>query len=732
MAMAAEFSNIRLEQAETGTWTAAEELMLRSAEQRSKSKADKILGVSDSSAWPSQKSTAASRKKAKILGNGLSFSFSDLRDALTGTHKQNQSTWVPARKMTFGTTTTTSSDSTSSNPSPTFDPNASTSTLPSTDSNPETPRPNQQNASSYFQDATYAMGNDIAKPTRMELLPRLEMPSIVESPGEPECPPQSSTYNLPPLDLPPLSSTSSGTKTNLPFSLDRNKSMASVTSSGSGATPKGKWLGRKGFPFSEQRLQLQSSSSRVIQNRFGLKSGTHVREWLENADLDRSPSLSGHPLDRPLETLSSIKQRAFSASSSCTSIRTLTSQLEMTGDMSSSANSQWPLPETNFNLGDKDSLHRARAARALKRNLQFESVLSLSSDEESDNENERDEHLHPSRRSADSRALEEHSSIYSRGRKVSDASMVSSVIQLDSYTVPQPKSSKPPSVTGKMVTVHCSRKHSLEGVAVTGAGINHTPFSGPKGQYSDRTEPSSVAWVAAGQGQTPKSAPKATPESFASNPWLSTRKTAEKTLIHEADEGVLTTSVELSASPPSLRPKQTFCLSSSELVEDDLQTSHDLDEGELDIFDFPKPPRSRSNSLVPTIQIHLTDDGESETSRPPLPKFRANSTTSLNPSTSSRASSIKSEGSTLSTQSNSDQIPSEPQELQGSEVESSSVGFSFFEPTNKTANESRAALQRTRTISNVPIYVTGLESSGEGADADGAESIAEFVFSNLY
>ena len=724
MAMAAEFSNARLEQAETATWTAAEELMLRSAEQRSKSKADKILGVSDSSGWPSQKSAAASRKKAKILGNGLSFSFSDLRDALTGTYKQNQSTWTPARKMTFGTTTT-SSDSTSSNPSPTFDPNASTSTLPSTDSSPETPRPNQQSASSYFQDATYAIGNDIAKPTRMEPLPRLEMPSIVESPGESECPPQSSNYNLPPLDLPPLSATSSSTKSSVPFSLSRNKSMASVTSGGSGATPKGKRLGRKGFPFSEQRVQLQSSSSRAIRNRFGLKNGKHVQEWLENADLDRSPSLSGHPLDRPLETFSSIKQRAFSASSSCTSIRTLTSQLEMTGDVAGSPNSQWPLPETNFNLGDKDSLHRAKAARVLKRNLQLESVLSLSSDEESDNEKERDEQLHPSQRSADSRAFEENSSIYSRGRKVSDASMVSSVIQLDSYTVP-------PSTAGKMVTMHHSRKHTLDGTAVTGAGINRTPVSAPRGQYPDRTEPSTMVWVATGQEQTSKSPPKATPESFAINPWLSTKKAAEKTSIHEADEGILTASVELSASPPSLRPKQGLCLSASELVEDDLQTSRDLDEEELDIFDFPKPPRSRSNSLVPTIQIHLPDDGESEISRPPLPKFPADSIASLTPSISSRANSLNSEGSTLSTQSNGDQIPSEPQELQGSEVESSLVGFSFFESTDKTTSENRAALQRTRTISNVPIYVTGLESSGEGADADGAESIAEFVFSNLY
>ncbi|MCJ1333679.1 hypothetical protein MMC10_010379 [Thelotrema lepadinum] len=729
MAIAAESLNPRLEE-ETMRWNAAEELMSR-REQRSRSKADKILGVSESNGWPSQKNVADSRKKAKLLGNGLSFSFADLRDALTGTYKQNQSTWIPTRKTTFGTTAT-GSDSTSSNPSPTFDPNASTSTLPSTNSSPETPRPNQQNTSSYFENVTYARGNDAVKPIQMNMLPRLEMPSIAENPGNSEHSQQQGNYNLPPLDLPPLSPTSSSTRSSLLFSLSRNKSMASITSSGSDATSRGKWLGRKGFSSAEQRGPVQSGSIKATRNRFGLRNGTHVREWLENADLDRSPSVSGHPLDQPLEASSSIKRHGFSPTSSCTSIRTLTSQLETTSDIIGSPSSQWPLPETKFDLGDKESLHRVKTAKPLKRNLHLESVLSLSSDEESDNENETVEHLHPSRKSTGSRAPGESSSIYTRARKVSDASIVSSVIQLDSYAIPQRKQSKPPSTTGKIVAVHQSPKHTLGNIAVASAGTNRTPFSESKWQHYDEAGSRAMAWAGAGWGQTPKSPLKATAESFAINPWLSTRKAAEQVPMHVADEGILNASVELPASPPLPRSKQAFALRSSELDIADIQTSRDLDNEELDISDFPEPPRSRSNSLVPIIHIELMDDREFEHSRPPIPKIPNNATIVPASSTASRTNSIKSESSTLLTQSSSDQIPSEPQELQGSEVESSLTGFTFFESTNKTTNKTRIALQRTRTISNVPIYVTGLESSGEGADVDGEENIAEFVFSNLY
>ena len=674
-----------------GTYT--EEIMFR-RDQRSRLKADKILGVSDSSGWHSQKGASESRKKMKKIGSNLSFSFTELRETLTGTHKPNYSKWLPSRKASLGAKTS-DSDGSSSNLSPTFDPTASTSTLPSVYSSPETPRPHQRETASYFQDSSIPLNGNAIKSSRINVQQGIEMPSIAEG-QEDSKDGQQNAYKLPPLDLPPLSPSSAQSKSSLRFSLSRNRSVTSVTSEGSEVTSRGKGQSRKGLPF-EQYVSIRSGLKKGTSNRFGIKSGRHVREWLERADLDRSPSVSGHTIDRLPEPFYNIKHSSLSPTNSSTSIRTLTSQLGAK-DATASLNSQWPLPATNFELGEKSSLYEVRSCKVLKRDLQIESVLSLSSDEESDDESNTISHFCQTQKPPRSREAEVTSSNI-KDRNISNASSASSVDAQVTHDGINSKSDAYPLNRGRPVRINHLPKCTLAKIPAAEATMN-------------QSGPASITRASAKQ----------------SHEWQT--RSMEQSSCSQRSKTASLEIAELPASIPSPPEEQEFLPDSPALGRAE-QVTGEIEDDELDIFNFPAPPRSRSNSLVPIIQVQLMDDAEGEISRPPLPEFPGDSAIMLTPSSTSCANSIKSGDSTLSSKSSADQLALHPQELPGSAVGPLLEALGPSESKDKARGKGRLGLQRTRTISNVPIYVTGLEK-GDGYEDDGDEDVAEFVFSNIF
>ena len=69
--------------------------------------------------------------------------------------------------------------------------------------------------------------------------------------------------------------------------------------------------------------------------------------------------------------------------------------------------------------------------------------------------------------------------------------------------------------------------------------------------------------------------------------------------------------------------------------------------------------------------------------------------------------------------------------IRNSQDDATFQGSCCFESTKHSALPLGSALQRTRTISNVPIYVTQFEGSCESSEAGCDGGVATFVFSNL-
>ena len=732
MASVTEFLPARPEQHDTMGISRQDVLLRR--EHKSRSKAEKILGVSDFSGWQPQKNFAEGQRKHKRRGANFGFSFSDLRDTLTGAHRHNGATRVLARNPTFATTTN-DSDSTSSSPSPTFDPTASTSTLPSTYSSPISPRVDQKWKASNSVEPSFSHDDTVGRVLRTRLAARGEMPPIAECRTDSDINQQQKNFGLPPLDLPPLSPTSSEAKGSLRFSLSRNKSTASVLSHGSESTSKGRSVGQKNVPWIERFDPFQPGLPRTTQKLSSTRLGKNVQEWLESADLNRSPSLAGRPIPQPQEVFQRTKRNAFSPTSSCTSIRTLTSQPEAGKPPASpkSTMSHWPLPATNFNLGDTDALLKVKSSRAFDNDLQIESVLCLSSDEESDGESDSRKTIRQSQSTFVSQKTGMDGSNHSRARSASNASVVSSIIQLDPHNIPSPRTPTLPSEFPKPVGARQASKRTLADIAAAGAESRKAPFFAANWQQNDETELSLKTLAAAGQESLAADTTTPLAKPIATKPWERAEILAGNGSTPSEEKELVTHTIEATATTSKSREiVRSACRTTAKDGTTDQAEGGDNIEEELDISSFPVPPRSRSNSIVPTIQVEMMDDGQKRESRPPVPEFPAESVVLLTPSTASKASSIRSNCPSLPSKGNSDKLPLQLQELQGSEVDAPADAFSFFDSSDRETGGSRSALQRTRTISNVPIYVTGLDSSGSGSDVDGKDGVAEFVFSNLY
>ena len=730
--MMAGFAGSQPGQTETALVTGGHQALLQ-REQRSRSKAEKILGVSDY--WNPQERASHGKTASKKRGATLAFSFSDLRDALTGTRKQHGVNQMPRSNLAF-TSATNDSDSTSSTPSPTFDPTASTSTLPSTHSSPATPRLFQQMAASFGGDLTKAQDDPAAKVLHLRRAVGREMPAIAEHQLESRGKEVDGGCDLPPLDLPPLSPTSRDTKASLRFSLTRNKSTASIPSTVSDRTAKAKRLGRKNVPWIERYDPFEASPRQgVLKKSVGLRAGRNIQEWLDKADLHRCPSVAGHRVARPHEAFYTGKGRAFSSTSSSTSIRTLTSQSEFC-DVPTSPGSisshHWPLPANNFNFGDEDSLHRATDRRIFKNDLHLESVLSLSSDEESQDESGFRTAFSQSQstlRSSETEIRAENA----RPRKDSIASTKSESASTASYSTAATNTTKPPSAFPRPGGHRRFPRRTLADIAAASTGHRRPSFSPTEWQDNDETELSLQILAAADVDLWANAMATSVPKPVAATSWETAKIPAVSDQGPSEEKESISTSPEIMSSTAGAHKRQQ---SLSSMRKKKVQLEHgrggDIIDGELDVSHFPVPPRSRSNSAVPTIQIEMVNDVDKRESRPPVPDVPAGATVLLAPSMASRTSPTKSNCPALSSKSSPEKMSPQPQELQGSETEASSKEISLQEPLEAQKAEKRSALQRTRTISNVPIYVTGLERYEDGADADGTEGVAEFVFSNLY
>ncbi|KAI4151286.1 MAG: hypothetical protein LQ340_003590 [Diploschistes diacapsis] len=711
-------------------WIATEELLAR-MEQRSRSKARKILGVSDSSGWHAQNDLTGGTKKPSTKGSRINWPFSDLRGALTGTHRQNNKAQMPARTAAFGSTGN-DLDSASSTPSPTFDPTASTSTLPSVCSSPLTPCLKHQPG--YVQEL--GTSDDIVtRFLRVRKTSGSEMHTIAESPANFGEFRHQKSYDLPPLDLPPLSPASTDTKTGLRSPLARNRSTASVITGGSDSISKGRWLRRMSYTSAEQENLFRRAPLEQIHKKNGPRTGKHVREWLESADLNRSPSMGERPLARPYDAFHNIRRHAFSPTSSCTSIRTLTSQPEVSNmpDSPGPHTTRWPLPVAGLNIEARNSRNQVRSRKVFKGDLRIESVLSLSSDEEEEDDVEERSRatLRLSQSTTRSGNTAESASIYSRGRKASSATTASSIIQLDSSTVTPLKSTSFPSRFSKPVEVHrLPPKRALANIAASSVGCRPEAFSAVKSQHNNQTDLGLRVSAAAHYELSAECRNTPPMEPLTAKVW-DTAKMPEK---HDMGLNSQKKSATVGAYGLSKTTEHhvNFRVPSTDHLEDAEAEDHEMVDEELDISSFPVPPRSRSNSLIPKIQIQLMDDVQKRESRPPLPEFPADAAVLLTRSIASQVSSIKPQSSLLSTESSVNQLPLQPQELPGSEVDPSLNGFDSSEARETDGSASRRALQRTRTISNVPIYVTGLEDYGDGLDANSKDDVATFVFSNLY
>ena len=656
-------------------WISKERSITR--EMRSTSKAERILGVSDSTAVTTLENN---RKRLKKMGNSIYFSFSDLRDVLPAFHKKGRGPYLPPRFS--------DSESTTSTPSPTFDPTASTSTLPSTYSSPLTKQINP----THFQEYNSSKDCLTANPPRLQKHTNTNLPHLKgfienkrNAPGES---PRSHSSNA------------SQSEHLSPVSWKRPVPIATLHEMESSA--RGRWLGRKpSFLSSRDNLLQHATLARRPSKLVAEKAERHVQEWLDHADLNRSPSTSSQPFARPF---SPFDRNAFSPTSSITSLRTLTSQSEQK-DVDPHR-SQWPLPAENLAISECASSIVPKRRRLHRSDLQIESILSFSSDEGSDDENdEKDEskpsdHCRFSQSSVNTaiRLDETEETKFTHSREKS-SSVSSSIIQLDPHLAHKDK--QPP------VTRRFPRR-TLADIAVAGAGRKRYPFFANDWQQNDMTELSASVLTETGDGFTSAS------ELYTSPP---------------------ATLGQFTISPPKSQPSLSSCfdvetLSSQEPSYERLSFAETVgDEGFekeedeacyeiVDIPRFPAPPHPRSNS-IPKIEIEMIHDRRLEQQHQScVQQYSGAHAVLLTPSTALRANSITSSQSTVSTKSSED-------ELSQRFYESNVVDFA------SVAGNKQTLLSRKRTISNVPIYVTGLEDLGEGAESDG-NNVATFVFSNLY
>ena len=688
----------------------------RSHNARSLSKAEKLLGVMDTSGVNAQIKdpyVSDGRNKLRKKTSDISFTFSDLKGVLSGASRWNKSGHSSPRTPGFGLT---DSESITSISSPTFDPAASTSTLPSTYDSPTTPYPairQMSNASSKDSGQRHV---DIFKASGHKRPQEPELSQILEAGANSIADDQTKRYDLPPLDLPPLSPRSATSKSQPLSPVNRMRSSASNGTMASESTARGKRLARKAamphgrdIAIDQFKAQNDDRLAALPEVRPHKKLGRQVQDWLDRAELDRSPSLAGRPLPR---SSAASSERPFSPQSSTTSIKTLTSQLD--GQSATAGrHGEPPLPDDDKIYVTTSSPTSSKSSRIHQTDLRIESVLSLSSSEdESDGEAQAQR-----RRKRESRVMgnpETGDLLASPKRKPQHYQH--SYGQIPETSGQSPTNSRPPANRLRYP------KRSLAEISAASAKSSRQPFSALNWQLNDETELGAICMAAVEEAFSPQPTDADQRQAKPSNLRISTdtvippkrRDEHFRTLLETPKHSETTGSQVISPISPPLEMDKDEATKEPRLA--DTSDTSTMVSG-LDISSFPAPPRARSGSAVPTIQIESDEGSREVTPRPSRAVFPDMSTVLLTPSTGSRANSIGSNSPTHSSNSSLNELPLMPQELYGSHV---------------AVVQDKSMLTRKPTISNVPIYVTGLESCGSDDDMGGEMDGATFVFSNMF
>ena len=357
------------------------------------SKVERLLGVSEPAGANGQKkSFFDAKRKLRKKKSDIGSTFSDLKGIFSGSSKKSNSHKNQASRS-YGDTDSMTSASIAS---PTFDPAASTSTLPSYYEPPHSPHHGARTAQRFVMDSSPRVDRPPMSSMRSKPHHVLDMPPIQEDQADGI---GLRNPTLAPLELPPLSPVSQSTHSKAhsfsPVNRIRTPSNASVASD---ATAKGgKWLGWRSSKSSPAKEfgsrshdtlpRSQDHSSARSPRLFSSRPEGNVQKWLDGADLDRRPSAASRPGTDGSKLLNS--QESWSPISSSASLRTLTSQPETTNH-SPARNRP---AQTQREMRPRDSINptvgNIPAHKMYQTDLQIESVLSLSSSEDGSDDERR-------------------------------------------------------------------------------------------------------------------------------------------------------------------------------------------------------------------------------------------------------------------------------------------------------------------------------------------------------
>jgi hypothetical protein len=364
------------------------------------SKAERLLGVSDTSGMNAQVSRPGSdaSKRSQRRGKGFTSAFSDLKGAFSGArYAPNRGRHTP---NSSGHPGPTDSDSMTSMTSPTFDTSTSASTLPSHFDAPNSPyfshRGSESPSSPQDADARFDYHAALS-PERYKAVKDLRY--INEQLMRPA---DDSIRNQPPLEMPPLSPVSKPETPKTPASfapINRLRSPSNI-SVASEVTAKARLFGRRNSKHMSKETYLDYPSTPSTENQTPVahvpippmpttKADTvAIEQWLARADLARRASTTS------TATRSTAHRKepasAFSATSSSVSVRTMTTHRSGPPPPSSPPP---PVPPILRNVRSSDELDNFAVARQQPgfrqgTDLSIQSVLSLSSSEDESSDDE--------------------------------------------------------------------------------------------------------------------------------------------------------------------------------------------------------------------------------------------------------------------------------------------------------------------------------------------------------
>ena len=807
-------------------------------EPRSTSKAETLLGMLDITSIPRpvppprkgwHLGGGGARRKLREKASHISFAIGGL---ISGGSKGNDAQLCPTPLSA-----NPDSDSSMSTTSPTFDDAAaSVSTLPSVYDSPVTPNPFLRPPSASSKSSRPKLDSH---PTRPPSQPKKKTVTL-EVPGQPppaegERPghmPRASWHDLPFLDLPPLTPPASTAPPTAPAARSpkspktlqkRNPKLPSSGSSLSERTTiQDPRPGRKaslvsshgpsdagfGLPLDAQPPPpplppppAKAPSIRLRMPRLG--KGRHVQDWLDRADLDRSPSISNRPLPRTADSATlgapapQVPPPAATPGGSLDSVHTLTSQPPGppgTHPALDGPAPHWPLPAGPPSPASTSAARTKMDAS----NLQQESVLALSasSDDEEGDASGPDLPtilpLRPHRRqsSADSRytvqanPTRRHSTSQDSSTQTTPLLPAASAFPLPLQpSTPALPSQPPPSpaTTAPPVPLpHKRRKRASAASALSASSRAPLPIAA--WTSNDETELGSICVAAAERGFAPATTPASPTTSntsgnapasprpksgsspaMAPGPRRSSRRALipfsprVSSLAHALASSSNSSPADADADAPrnnstvttttDATSASTYTTASAETISSSGARTDGSAPGArafvaatgVDIAHFPTPPPSRLRSLSAAGRAA----GPPPSLRPPLPRENSIPLPAVSP------------GAQEERQGSDWEVPrvdapycselggpaAEPARAEG---RGRTVGGAPVRgaagvhvpppppiPMGGCGGRKLEGLKRMGTISNVPIYVTGLAEEGEGG-AEAEEGVATFVFSNTF